>query len=646
VDVRSESDDRVASQSQEVDTLKRQLSRLTQLRRDRDSYIQDLLTEAEATRRRHETEIGRQQMRTQREAVERLSAQQLEHDLHLEERSRAHAAALAQQAWQHEKEIEELRKSLRIDGERRQAEKLKESANNHRKIISRLQLAAEELRQRLASHLASIGESALGVEDQLLLAKEVGTLTESTACAPVEGSSGGRLRAQRSATAEIEPQEQSAPLTPQSPAEEEAFAERAAMEAADGAERAIMCVRKDLERVLLVGRLVAEHAAATHKSRRQESAKLEQQIIEAKSNRDREKRALCVKAQDFASAAAAATSQTLLLKVLLVWSKDVQRQRSLQAEQQRDRAAAAQQEKLVAACQQADNLRGRLNGELKSQGLRLGKLHTVFLARVTLFRWVVATQEARKEACHRRQLITAAADASAEVYKLRTEAKKVSVELRKQRRAHGVAAIHANLDRRLQSVLLAWSAAVREGQREASYQRQLDIAAAESAAGCAVLRMEGRRVARELREQRRHQGLLSIESDLRYLQHLSFREWASQVATRRHEVSWEQSLAKERIQSAARVVEAEARRRTELRDQAADCEARIEAVQASLSAAANVVEARAHNTEFQYATESRDQEACTETQSSELVRLCAEREALQAQIENLHDELRRVHGQP
>jgi hypothetical protein len=115
---------------EEIEHLKRQVTRLTQLRRDRDNYIQDLLQEAEATQRRHETEMGRQTVRTQREAVERLSAQQREHDLHLEERSRAHAAALAQQAWQHEREIEELRKALRIDGERRQAEKFTEFAKS------------------------------------------------------------------------------------------------------------------------------------------------------------------------------------------------------------------------------------------------------------------------------------------------------------------------------------------------------------------------------------------------------------------------------------------------------------------------------------------------------------------------------------
>merc|ERR1719162_2094962 len=119
-------DDRATAH--EIEHLKKQVTRLTQLRRDRDNYIQDLLAEAEATRRRHEGEIARRTVKNQREAAERLSSQQREHDLHLEERSRAHAAALAQQAWQHEREIEELRKSLRIDAERRIAERLTESA--------------------------------------------------------------------------------------------------------------------------------------------------------------------------------------------------------------------------------------------------------------------------------------------------------------------------------------------------------------------------------------------------------------------------------------------------------------------------------------------------------------------------------------
>jgi hypothetical protein len=296
--------------------------------------------------------------------------------------------------------------------------------------------------------------------------------------------------------------------------------------------------------------------------------------------------------------------------------------RSFAAEQQRDRAAAAQQQQLVASRQQAESLHTRLSGELKTQSLRLGRTRMGFLKRVTLFRWAVATREARREAAHRRQLITTAADASAEVYKLRAEAKKAATDLRKQRRAHGVAAIHANLDRRLQSVLLAWSAVVREGQRDASYQRQLDIAAAESAAGCAVLRMEGRRTALELREQRRKQALRAVDSDCRYLQHVAFREWLAQASLAHQQVRLVHELAEARNQSVAQLAEVKARRFSELHKEVVDSEA-----QASSS----------HGVEVD--------KLCAEAQSSEISRLCAEREALQAQIESLHDELRRRHGQ-
>merc|ERR1719271_1835513 len=187
---------------------------------------------------------------------------------------------------------------------------------------------------------------------------------------------------------------------------------------------------------------------------------------------------------------------------------------------------------------EAKSFNTRLSGELRAQGLRLGRAHTGFEKRIMLFRWAVATREARKEAAHRRQLITAAADASAEVYKLRAEAKKVAVELRKQRRAHGVAAIHANLDRRIQSVLLAWGSIVRDSQRESAYQRQLDIAAAESAAGCAVLRMEGRRATLELRQERRAQALRAIDAGLRHWQHLTLREWWAQTVGSRQQALW------------------------------------------------------------------------------------------------------------
>merc|ERR1712107_890924 len=61
--------------------------------------------------------------------------------------------------------------------------------------------------------------------------------------------------------------------------------------------------------------------------------------------------------------------------------------------------------------------------------------------------WLVAIRNAHHEAKYRHQLIVMAAESSAGVYNLTREAKRTMVDLRKQRRAHGVAVIHGNLDR-------------------------------------------------------------------------------------------------------------------------------------------------------------------------------------------------------
>lgn len=867
----SASDDRATAH--EVDHLKRQVTRLTQLRRDRDNYIQDLLSEAEVAQRRHEGEMARRTVKSQREAAERLSAQQREHDLHLEERSRAHAAALAQQAWQHEREIEELRKSLRLDAERRLAERLTEAANHHRDNMQRLQFGIDDLRQRLATHNVVLGDACLAESGSkpatpgLPTATTASVTTLSSSQLSISNSAARPQLSSSSSTAvEPEPEEAVAEpgalkLLPRDAAAAEAMAERAANEAVEAVEWAITLARKDLENALIAGKMLTQHAASAHVSQLQDASQFEHKVKEAVSRLESDKRKLCRKSQDLAACAAVASSQTLLLKVLLVWGSEVRRLKSLVTEHSRvfhkrqqrqplilariradvdqwlhivfrtwvtinsnarrevadqeslrqreqevadgksqlrtnvilasaahDRylsqlalhswaserrsaqseakhqisleqlvtAAAAEKaasrgeaarevltlrlkwlsqgiqsinadlqhtqrasirawatvartargaraldeqlqgqgkelgesrrtqgllvaqaavehtqlmafhvwaaarlvaksevegaHRLAAADddaaqakaeveQQALELKGRLSGELRAQGLRLGRTHTGFQKRVMLLRWAVATREARREAAHRRQLITAAADASAEAYKLRAEAKKVAVELRKQRRAHGVAAIHANLDRRLQSVLLAWASVVRDGQREASYQRQLDISAAESAAGCAVLRMEGRRAILELREERRAQAMRSIDEGIRHWQHLTLREWYTQVI----QCHRQESVAAERRHEAVRMAEAVARHRDELREQASDCEARISS---SLSAAASGAEASMHQAEMQHQASLRAQEASVEAQASEVARLCAEREVLQAQIERLHDELRRNHNQP
>merc|ERR1719436_1576231 len=61
----------------EVESLKRQVSRLAQLRRERDSYIKDLLADAKATHSRHEDELASalasRQALGERELQEQLS---------------------------------------------------------------------------------------------------------------------------------------------------------------------------------------------------------------------------------------------------------------------------------------------------------------------------------------------------------------------------------------------------------------------------------------------------------------------------------------------------------------------------------------------------------------------------------------------
>jgi len=144
---------------------------------------------------------------------------------------------------------------------------------------------------------------------------------------------------------------------------------------------------------------------------------------------------------------------------------------------------------------------------------------------------------------------------------LRGDSKRAAVELRKQRRAHGVAAIHASLDKRLQAIFHAWSVVARDVQRESMYQRQLDIAAAESAASCAVLRMEGRRNTLELRVQRRAQALKAIASELRHWTHATFQAWASVAAKMRQDDFLMQQMGATSSQAATACAQARHRSR-------------------------------------------------------------------------------------
>jgi hypothetical protein len=149
---------------------------------------------------------------------------------------------------------------------------------------------------------------------------------------------------------------------------------------------------------------------------------------------------------------------------------------------------------------------------------------SVTLARALCW-WCAVVRESQHEKARRREIITAAAEASADNYRIRTESCKLAMELRRQRRAHGVAAIHASLDRHLQAVLNAWSNQTRNSQQEDTHQRQLDISAAETAASCATMRMHFRRGTSVLRARSRALGLRAVLDGLHHTLHIVLYAW-------------------------------------------------------------------------------------------------------------------------
>lgn len=779
---------------QEIENLKRQVSRLTQVRMDRDSYIQDLITDAQTAQRRHEGELARSTARNQRDFNERLTAQQREHDLHLEERTRVHAAALAQQAFQHELELAELRKTLRSDGERRLAEQLAATAVVNRRGLDEVASKLEELRRQLQGysttvietrcsvldtgglgaraaptfagavlanveakcstscssphawgrasslqmepepeeghqsppgHSASVPEEAGACVDepysQLALAEQAGAraledvlrrikglqgdllrhagqVLETSAVAPrtepnpqvkvaqsktelpdvkatelADRASAALLRAEsrwemlvlfRSWAQQTSSSRQCAQLGQEAKLREDhlqesgrrlrgkssavlaasssrlclqtafgAWAKEATLSKSQAAHEAALATAKALaediqteaaQRALkckaaicalgLKGALQSEErwrlclfrawAAAAAQSRLTRDC--QQQLDAAAAERHQEVAAL--------EAAAAERSRVLRMRildqaagriqseqcriqalVLQAWLASTSLSRMAAAHQQECAHAAAafardQRAKELAAQEQERSqivyqalrtwaavvssakveaaLDSRLKAQAKASAVELGSLKESYQQRLVslsaqrkaalqrastssshrhlataLVAWAVAVRDRRHEAAHRRRVLDMEADYTSEIYRLKNESKRTATDLRKQRRAHGVAAVHASLDRRLQSVLHAWAGVSREAQREAIYQRQLDIAAAESAASCAVLRMEGRRNLLEMRQQRQAQAERAIAASGRQLLHTILFAWSAAVAETRHETCFLQQLS-------------------------------------------------------------------------------------------------------
>lgn len=162
---------------------------------------------------------------------------------------------------------------------------------------------------------------------------------------------------------------------------------------------------------------------------------------------------------------------------------------------------------------------------LQTSADRIAQVYLERHLRMEFLIWAVIVREGRKEAGHRHQMFTVAADSVASIHRVRADTKKAMTELKRQRRTHAISAVHSSIDRRLQVTLYAWSTVARDAQRETMYQRQFDIAAAESAASCAISRMQCRRSETELRRQKKIQALDNIRTGLRHWQLCIFHAW-------------------------------------------------------------------------------------------------------------------------
>eukprot|EP00930_Biecheleria_cincta_P031542 TRINITY_DN21894_c0_g1_i1.p1 TRINITY_DN21894_c0_g1~~TRINITY_DN21894_c0_g1_i1.p1 ORF type:complete len:1042 (-),score=241.74 TRINITY_DN21894_c0_g1_i1:77-3202(-) len=655
----------MASTAQDIENLKKQVVRLTQQRKDRDSYIKDLLADQEASRRRHDSELVWNTARSQREVGERLAAAQREHDLALDERCRAHAAALAQQAWQHELELGELRKVLRCEGERRLAVKLSEVAAQYRERISGMAVDMEAMERLLVDHICSL-ESILpdGAKDatvSTLKSSKDPTEGYHTKTGLLCGSECEPSWQEQSQSLEPEPEEGHASLMSedckpgsQAPAgvllgsacggcsdqleqifAEQALAEQLTARAAEAAALALSSTRSALERALAVGLQVAEaRRGADHTSAlvATESLKSEEALPEPGEDAEglqqhlQNCRERLVQAEAFAAEVVEQAKSLRLERkerglgqmklelsrlqrqVFQTWQAEASSRRLDQSHKQEMAALQMRRRELQQGhFRSAEELRGSYavhlaffawasyaasirreqkldaqvaaakaeqaaehadaQGDLRILSRRARDRAYCVVQRqlerqmaAGLHRWAVAVREAKREAAHRHRILALEAESSAELYRLRNEGKRAAVELRRQRRAHGVAAVHASLDRRLQGVLHAWSQISREARREVVYQRQLDIAAAESAAGCAVLRMENRRSQLDLKCQRRMQAVKAVTATLRHWRHAVLCAWSGVAAEARNESCYLQQLGSAAAQAAAAAAEARRRR--------------------------------------------------------------------------------------
>mmetsp|Transcript_66808 Transcript_66808/g.159878 ORF Transcript_66808/g.159878 Transcript_66808/m.159878 type:complete len:518 (+) Transcript_66808:78-1631(+) len=178
----------------------------------------------------------------------------------------------------------------------------------------------------------------------------------------------------------------------------------------------------------------------------------------------------------------------------------------------------------------------QLRGRLKEQAYATATSHAHHAQYHAFRAWVSAMKNAAKEAQHNKQIFDLQAKSWTDADALRKDLEKDIGRLRRQRRSHGVSAIHANLAFQMHAVLTVWAHLVTEAQREVAHQRQLDFAAAEAAADCVALRAECHCRVAELRRRQCAVLLTGIRAHADHWRHAIMCAWAAIASASRLEV--------------------------------------------------------------------------------------------------------------
>lgn len=527
---------------QEIESLKKQVAKLTQLRRDRDSYIADLLAEQRAADRRHEGELAQRTARSQRQVTERLAAAQQEHHVHFDERSRVHASALAQQALQHELELAELQKALRAESDRRLTLKLTEAAREHRNVLDSLTGDIVTLEQSLAGHAASLETASQGV------AKD--GLEKGASAAGLDASMNSDSWEPGRSHNEPEPEECHASFESDDGNDsQKAVADEAVREAIDRTELALAAARKTLDRAVAAGVGVVStgsmlgkiglNSEADQLFSHRNSANFD--VSKANASRTAQNKALQNLRSDFqrrlknsGCTLAQVNGQLHLMRAFLTWKVLAGHSRRLVTEEAERRNWASE------AGRQARLLRLAR----RQQGLRCLQASSERCRHVALRAWASVAAKAKMDAKSENLLQEAEARSQAALIELRGMTDQEVKALREKLKENSITRVKSELCRVQQQVLKAWCRQAALAQLEQA-KKQEQAAQQQYFRACL---------------QKRHDAALELGGF--YTQQVAFFAWAWFTRSSRKDAVCEHRLKTQALEAKAETdaVQAESKR--------------------------------------------------------------------------------------